>query len=92
MMRVKITDGEKFPRSGAFVLAPNHFSEIDPIVIGIAVWKLGRAPRFMAKAGLFNLPVVGYLLRKSGQVPVERTGAAEPLVVVFRGVFLVVFG
>ena len=73
-MRVKITDGEKLPRSGPFILAPNHFSEIDPIVIGVAVWKLGRAPRFMAKAGLFKVPVVGYLLTKSGQVPVERQG------------------
>ena len=77
MMRLKITDGEKFPRSGPFILAPNHFSEIDPIVIGVAVWKLGRAPRFMAKAGLFSVPVIGYLLTKSGQVPVERHGGGR---------------
>jgi 1-acyl-sn-glycerol-3-phosphate acyltransferase len=77
MMRLKISGGEKLPRSGPFILAPNHFSEIDPIVIGVAVWKLGRAPRFMAKAGLFKVPVIGYLLSKSGQVPVERAGAVR---------------
>lgn len=77
MMRLHITGGEKLPRSGPFILAPNHFSEIDPIVVGVTVWKLGRAPRFMAKAGLFKVPVIGWLLTKSGQVPVERTGSVR---------------
>lgn len=76
------------PRAGALVLAPNHYSEIDPLVIGAAAWKLGRAPRFLAKASLFRVPVVGWMLRSSGQIPVERAGtrshsavrAAEELV------------
>ena len=63
------------PQSGAFVLAPNHYSEIDPLVIGAGVWKLGRAPRFLAKASLFKNPVLGWLLRTSGQIPVERAGS-----------------
>jgi 1-acyl-sn-glycerol-3-phosphate acyltransferase len=57
------------------VLAPNHYSEIDPVVMGVAVWKLGRAPRFLAKASLFKNPVLGWLLRTSGQIPVERAGS-----------------
>lgn len=77
MMKIRIEDGHKLPVSGPFVLAPNHFSEIDPIVIGVAVWKMGRAPRFMAKAGLFTVPVVGWLLTKSGQIPVERAGSTR---------------
>ena len=66
---------ERMPPAGAFVLAPNHYSEIDPVVIGAASWKLGRAPRFLAKASLFTNPVVGWLLRTSGQIPVERAGS-----------------
>ncbi|MCI2959064.1 1-acyl-sn-glycerol-3-phosphate acyltransferase [Agromyces atrinae] len=66
---------DRFPLEGAFVLAPNHFSEIDPIVMGAAAWKLGRAPRFLAKASLFRIPVVGWMLRTSGQIPVERAGS-----------------
>lgn len=66
---------ERMPRTGAFVLAPNHYSEIDPVVIGVASWKLGRAPRFLAKASLFKNPVLGWLLRTSGQIPVERAGS-----------------
>jgi 1-acyl-sn-glycerol-3-phosphate acyltransferase len=67
-----IIDGEKLPRHGAFVFAPNHYSEIDPVVMGVVAWKLGRLPRFLAKASLFKIPVVGWLLAKSGQVPVQR--------------------
>lgn len=81
-VKIRIRDGRKLPRTGAFVLAPNHYSEIDPVIMGMAVWKLGRAPRFLAKASLFKIPVVGALLRASGQVPVERGGSvrgSEPL-------------
>jgi 1-acyl-sn-glycerol-3-phosphate acyltransferase len=75
--RYEIVDAEKFPRSGAFVFAPNHYSEIDPVVMGVVSWKLGRLPRFMAKASLFNLPVAGWVLRKSGQIPVARGGSVR---------------
>lgn len=68
---------DKVPKTGAFVLAPNHYSEIDPIVMGVAMWKVGRAPRYLAKASLFKVPVLGALLRASGQVPVERAGAVR---------------
>ena len=77
-----IVDGDKLPKTGAFILAPNHFTELDPIVIGRVMWKLGRAPRFLAKASLFRVPVVGWLLRTSGQIPVERSGmtrGSDPL-------------
>ncbi len=72
--QVKIRNPEKLPATGAFILAPNHHSNIDPIVIGAAVWRLGRAPRFLAKSSLFRVPVVGGLLRSTGQIPVERGG------------------
>ena len=74
-VRYRFHRRERMPQSGAFVLAPNHYSEIDPLVIGAAVWKLGRAPRFLAKASLFKNPVLGWLLRTSGQIPVERAGS-----------------
>lgn len=77
LARYTIIDGQKMPKTGAFVLAPNHYSEIDPAVIGRVVWKLGRAPRYLAKASLFTVPVLGWLLRKSGQVPVERSGSTR---------------
>ena len=66
---------ERMPRTGAFVMSPNHYSEVDPVVMGVAAWKLGRAPRFLAKASLFKNPVLGWFLRSSGQIPVERSGS-----------------
>jgi len=77
---LRIRDREKLPATGPFILTPNHNSNIDPLVMAVAVWRLGRAPRFLAKASLFRIPVVGALLRGVGQVPVERGGrAAIPL-------------
>jgi 1-acyl-sn-glycerol-3-phosphate acyltransferase len=77
LSRITIIDGDKVPKSGAFVLAPNHYSEIDPLVIGVAMWKVGRMPRFLAKASLFTVPVLGAIMRRTKQVPVEREGSGR---------------
>ncbi|WP_243226165.1 1-acyl-sn-glycerol-3-phosphate acyltransferase [Microbacterium sp. CIAB417] len=68
---------EKLPREGAYVLAPNHYSEFDPLIVAAAVWRLGRAPRFMAKESLFRVPVVGAALRATGMIPVARASSAS---------------
>jgi 1-acyl-sn-glycerol-3-phosphate acyltransferase len=95
--RLDVRHPEKLPKTGAFVLSPNHYSNIDPIVMAWAVWRLGRAPRFLAKASLFKIPVVKFALEKSGQIPVERAGttrgsapitAAERLVDEQQGVII----
>ena len=69
---MRIKPGASIPHDGPFIIAPNHYSEIDPIVMGVAVWRMGRTPRFLAKASLFRIPVLGFYLRKTGQIPVER--------------------
>ncbi len=74
---LKLEGIENVPRSGAFVLSPNHTSNIDPIVMGVALWESGRAPHFLGKASLFRVPVLGAILRASGQIPVERTGSTR---------------
>jgi len=74
MTKLHIRGNEHLPQRGAFVLSPNHYSEIDPVVMAVAIWKSGRVPRFMAKASLFTIPVVGRILRAAGQIPVERAG------------------
>jgi 1-acyl-sn-glycerol-3-phosphate acyltransferase len=75
LFKLEIRDGHKLPREGAYVLAPNHASEIDPIVVALAVWRMGRAPRFMAKESLFRVPVLGWVLRSTGMVPVARSAS-----------------
>ena len=81
LSRYHIENGDKLPTSGAAIVAPNHYSEIDPVVMGLVIWKLGRAPRYLTKASLFSVPIVGWFLRRSGQIPVQRTGSrgSDPL-------------
>jgi 1-acyl-sn-glycerol-3-phosphate acyltransferase len=79
--RYRLHGTENVPPTGSFVLAPNHYSNIDPLVIALAMYDIGRMPRYLAKASLFRIPIIGYLLRKTGQIPVERAGrnTADPL-------------
>lgn len=74
--RIRIRGAENLPRTGAFVLSPNHYSEVDPLLIAVAVFRMGRLPRFMGKESLFRLPVIGFLLRATGMIPVARGGSA----------------
>jgi 1-acyl-sn-glycerol-3-phosphate acyltransferase len=58
------------PRDGAFILAPNHFSNMDHFFCGVY---LRRQIRFMSKSQFFgNNPVLSYLFRVSGHFPVRR--------------------
>lgn len=61
--------------AGGFIAAPNHCTEIDPVVIGHMLYNQKRPPHFLAKAGLFKAPVLGTLLRATNQIPVERSTA-----------------
>lgn len=76
-VRFRFHDREKMPPNGPVIIAPNHYSNIDPVVMGVGVWYLKRAPRFMAKASILRIPVLGWLLRMSGQIPVERGGSSS---------------
>jgi 1-acyl-sn-glycerol-3-phosphate acyltransferase len=58
------------PAGGAFILAPNHFSNMDHFFCCVY---LRRQIRFMSKSQFFgNNPVLSYLFRVSGHFPVRR--------------------
>jgi 1-acyl-sn-glycerol-3-phosphate acyltransferase len=67
---------ENIPRTGGVILVPNHASHFDPLVVGHYVYRHGRWPRFLAKASLWDVPVIGPFLRKVQQIPVQR-GSVE---------------
>ena len=77
--RITVRGKENIPATGGFILAPCHFSAIDPVVMGVALWEAGRTPRFMAKESLFRVPVLGSILRGLGQIPVDRSGQQRAL-------------
>ena len=65
---------------GAVILAANHRSYFDVVAIGLVAAALGRPVRFMAKQEIFDAPVVGYLARVLGGIPVDRGhGSGEPM-------------
>ena len=58
------------PADGPFILAPNHFSNMDHFFAGVY---LQRKIRFMAKSQLFfRNPVLDYIYRVGGVFPVRR--------------------
>jgi 1-acyl-sn-glycerol-3-phosphate acyltransferase len=65
-------DGDKVPASGGVVIVANHVTKIDPLTVAHFLHDHGRLPRFLTKAGLWDVPVVGWLARSTGQIPVAR--------------------
>lgn len=66
--------GERIPARGGAVIAINHISKIDPLMLSHLMYNHGRLPRFLAKDGLFKVKVLGWFLDEAGQIPVAREG------------------
>jgi len=75
-LRWRHLDRVPAPSEGGVLIVMNHVSQIDTILMARLVWSSGRVPRFMIKAGVFDWPIVGYMMRGSGQIPVYR-GTAD---------------
>jgi 1-acyl-sn-glycerol-3-phosphate acyltransferase len=69
--RLSIAGEEHIPPSGAVILASNHRSNVDPVLLACAI---RRPVSFMTKAELFIGPL-GWILRLIDQFPVRRGGA-----------------
>ena len=63
---------EHLPAAGGFIAAANHMTNLDPLTFAHYLYDNGCAPRVLAKASLFTVPVLGALMRATGQIPVFR--------------------
>ena len=63
---------ENIPQSGRAIVASNHLSYADVLVLTDLLYTNGRAPRYLGKSGVFKVPVIGKILLAAGQIPVER--------------------
>ncbi len=80
--RVKCVGKENIPKQGGVILAINHKSMFDPIMIGITST---RKLNFMAKAELFKNKLFGALIKKLGAFPVNRgSGDVSALKTAFK--------
>ena len=72
LFRPEVTGLEHVPRSGGYVLAPNHLSGFD--IFALAYSLLRRNLRNMAKNQLFRRTFVGPLVRSLGAFPARAEG------------------
>ncbi len=73
-VRVRVRGAEHLESGRTYVFSANHQSYLDiPVVFA---W-LPADFRIMAKASLFHFPFLGWHLRRSGHMPVERNNPAR---------------
>ncbi|MCA6072940.1 MAG: 1-acyl-sn-glycerol-3-phosphate acyltransferase [Endomicrobium sp.] len=60
---------ENVPKSRGAIIAPNHMSFFDPPLAGSA---MKRPLYFMAKKELFDIPVFGWIIRRTNAFPIKR--------------------
>ena len=81
LTRHRWTGFEHVPAEGGVILAANHISHVDPIVLADAImFSTRRMPRYLAKASLFKgNGLVGRTMRGANQIPVHRNTADASL-------------
>jgi 1-acyl-sn-glycerol-3-phosphate acyltransferase len=82
LYRHEVVGAERIPERGPCIVVANHESVIDPLVLGVAA---PRPLRFMAKAELWEIPLLGSLVESLGGFPVRRsTGDRETTAIAIR--------
>ena len=67
--RLKVYGKDRVPPTGGCVIASNHFSWLDPVVLGVAS---PRVLYYMAKVEAHRIPGLGAFIRMFGCFPVRR--------------------
>jgi len=75
LFSLEVEGAENLPEKGPFIVASNHVSHIDPVVIGVACNTTQLT--FMAKKELFDMPILGPWVKAVGCIPVERNSGGS---------------
>ena len=59
----------EIPIKGGYIIASNHLSNLDPMILGIAS---GRRLNYLAKSSLFKNKILSFFLSQFGAFPVKR--------------------
>jgi len=65
---------DRIPRQGPVMLAANHRSYFDVVALALVAARLGRPVRFLGKKEMFDAPLLGWVARAVGGIPVDRGG------------------
>jgi 1-acyl-sn-glycerol-3-phosphate acyltransferase len=79
MMKLVPSGQDHFPRGG-MIVAGNHLSYADWPAMGLFCYEAGHYPVFTIKSPVFDVKIIGPLMRKLGQLPVYRGRADAALV------------
>lgn len=71
-LRLKVIGKNNFPKTGGLIVASNHVSYLDPVLVGVSA---DREINFMAKKELFSNPIMSKLLWSWHVFPVKRDSA-----------------
>lgn len=69
LFKLKVKGRECIPKQGGFILASNHASNLDPVVLAVASV---RHLKFLAKEELFAIPIFSNIIRALGAIPLKR--------------------
>jgi 1-acyl-sn-glycerol-3-phosphate acyltransferase len=69
--RLEVVGLERVPAAGPVLVVPNHDSQMDPVIVGIALQRR-RQLRYLARANLWKIRGLGPVLSGMGQIPIER--------------------
>ncbi|MCC7423445.1 MAG: 1-acyl-sn-glycerol-3-phosphate acyltransferase [Planctomycetaceae bacterium] len=72
-MRYRVRGLEHIPAAGGGLILVNHQSFLDPLLVGLP---LSRPISFVARDNLFHIPVIGWILRKTYVMPINREAAS----------------
>jgi 1-acyl-sn-glycerol-3-phosphate acyltransferase len=70
--RFRVAGTGNIPKSGGVLVASNHLSFADPATLTAFCLEAGRVPRYLAKASLWNVPLLGSVMRSGKHIPVYR--------------------
>jgi 1-acyl-sn-glycerol-3-phosphate acyltransferase len=73
LFRIRVTGAGRIPATGPAIVAGNHLSALDGIVLALVVGRDGgRMTRFLTAAEFFSKPAFAWALRRYRQIPVRR--------------------
>ncbi len=72
VFRYRVQGLERYPQNSGALLLINHQSYLDPLLVGLP---LQRPVSYLARDSLFRVPIIGWILRNTYVIPINRDQA-----------------